>query len=86
MGNQLLFDVSVALYAYSPVEPVAEDLACKAVAWGSNAQGCSVPVGVTPWYVSYSRCTALPTKQVDQLTGLTHYRAVVSWRIAGQAL
>jgi hypothetical protein len=85
-GEMLLWDMSIILHGYSPIEPQAEDIIGRAVAWGSNATGITVPVNNLDWYVTFSRASGLPTKQQDPMVNLTRYRAMVSWRIPGNPL
>lgn len=86
VSENLMWDSSVILHAYSPIEPQAEDIINKAVAWGSNAQGITVTINNLDWYVTFSRASGLPTKQQDPMVNLTRYRAMVSWRIPGNPL
>lgn len=86
VGDALMWDMSVILHSYSPVEPQAESIITKALAWGNNAQGVTVSVESVDWYVTYSRATGLATKQQDPMVNLTRYRAMVSWRIPGVSL
>lgn len=86
VNENFMWDMAIILHSYSPVEPQAEDIIGKAVAWGSNSQGTTTTVINLDWYVTYSRATGLPTKQQDPMVNLTRYRAMVSWMIPGQPL
>jgi hypothetical protein len=86
VNENLMWDSSVILHAYSPIEPQAESIIGRAVAWGSNAQGITVTIDNFDWYVTFSRASGLPTKQQDPMVNLTRYRAMVSWRIPGNPL
>jgi hypothetical protein len=86
VDQMLMWDMSIILHAYSPLEPQAEDIIGTALAWGANSQGLTVPINGRDWFVTYSRATALATKQQDSLVPLTRYRAMVTWRIPGIAL
>jgi hypothetical protein len=86
VGEELLWDMSVILHAYSPVEPQAEAIIGRALAWGSNATGTTTTLDGVDWYVTFSRPTSLATKQQDPLVNLPRYRAMCTWRIPGQPL
>lgn len=85
-GEEMLWDVRVLIHAYSPDAPTAEDIAIKAVAWGANAQGVTTRINNRDWYVTYSHAPALPVAQEDPRVLLPRYRAMVNWRINGNAL
>jgi len=80
-----LFDASAIIHAYVDYEhePQGEDLCSTALAWGGNAQGLTIPLEGTDWYVTYSRITALATEIVDPMVMLTRYRGMVTWRVPG---
>jgi len=84
--DSLLWDMSVVLHGYSRNEVEAEDIITKAVAWAGNIQGTMTTVLDRDWYVTFSRVASLPIKQQDPRINLTRYRAMVTWRIPGQAL
>jgi hypothetical protein len=86
VNENLMWDCAVILHGYSPMEPQAEDIIGKAVAWGANATGTTTRIGNLDWYVTFSRASGLPTKQQDPMVNLTRYRAMVSWRIPGNPL
>lgn len=84
--EQLLWDVSVILHAYSPntQEALAEEIIGRAIAWGSNAQGTTTTLlNGDKWYCTYSNCTGFATRKADPLVPMTRYRAMVTWRIPG---
>lgn len=86
VGDALMWDMSIIVHAYSPIEPQAESIIGKAIAWGNNAQGLTVTIDGTDWYITFSRATGLPVRQQDPIVALTRYRAMLSWRIPGQPL
>lgn len=86
LPDSFLWDMSIVLHAYSPIEPQAESIIGKALAWGSNATGTTTTFSGLDWYVTFARATSLATKQADPLVDLPRYRAMVTWRIPGQAL
>jgi hypothetical protein len=86
VNENLMWDSAIILHSYSPIEPQAEAIIGRAVAWGSNAQGITVTIDNFDWYVTFSRASGLPTKQQDPMVNLTRYRAMVSWRIPGNPL
>jgi hypothetical protein len=79
------FDASAIIHGYADYENEwkAEDLCGTALAWGGNAQGLTLPLEGTDWYVTYSRITALATELVDPLVRLTRFRGMVTWRVPG---
>ena len=86
-GNDLVFDAGIILHSYAPnnQESQAEINMMRAVAHMGNAQGRYIvhPSLQRPWFVQYSRITALATKRADPLVNLTRFRAMVSWRVKG---
>lgn len=86
VGEQLLWDMNLILHGYHPDEVQAEKITQRAVAWGANAAGITTDVDGEEWYVTFSRASALATKVQDPLVNLTRYRAMVMWRIPGNAL
>ena len=87
LKDELFFDCSVILHSYANnnQESMAEINAMRAVAHGGNAQGRAIvhPSLGKPWFVSWSRVTALAVKQADPLVNMVRFRAMVTWRIQG---
>jgi hypothetical protein len=79
------FDASAIIHGYGDYENEwrAEDLCGTALAWGGNAQGLTLDLEGTGWYVTYSRITALAVELVDPQVRLTRYRGMITWRIPG---
>lgn len=86
MGELFFWDMAIILHSYSPIEPQAETIIGKALAWGSNGTGITMTVDSTDWYITYAHATGLPARQADPRVNLTRYRAMVNWRIPGQPL
>jgi hypothetical protein len=92
--SEIFFDASAIIHSYVDYghEPQGEDLCNRALAWGGNSQGLTLPLtdtfdGITyDWYVTYSRITALCTEHSDPLVRLTRYRGMVTWRCAAIGL
>jgi hypothetical protein len=87
MGNQVLFNASIILHSYASnnQESLAEQLMVQAIAYGSNAQGCTIvhPSSAIPYFICFSTATALAMKQEDPLVNLVRFRAMVTWRLQG---
>jgi len=83
--ENVFFDASAIIHGYADYENEwkAEDLCGTALAWGGNAQGLTIPLEGTDWYVTYSRITALATELVDPLVRLTRFRGMFTWRVPG---
>jgi hypothetical protein len=84
----VFFDASAIIHGYGDYENEwkAEDLCGTALAWGGNAQGLTLNLEGTDWYVTYSRITALATELADPLVRLTRFRGMITWRIPGVAI
>jgi hypothetical protein len=87
--DELLFNCGIIIHSYAPnnQESFAEILAMHALAHGGNAQGQLIthPTLQRPWYVTYSRITALAVRQADPLVNMTRFRGMVLWRCQGMA-
>lgn len=83
--DDLMWDISVILHAYSPDEVEAESICGRATSYGAAAQGEHVVVGSDQWYVTSARAALLPTREEDpELPMLSRYRAMVTWRVPGK--
>lgn len=87
MVDELMFNCGIIVHAYAPNnrESFAEILCMHALAHGGNAQGQLIthPSLQRPWYITYSRITALGVRQADPLVNLTRFRGMVMWRCQG---
>jgi hypothetical protein len=87
--DTILWDMKLILHSYAPndQETAAEDNLAKAVAWGSNAQGCTITLlNGDAYYVTYSHAVALSHRQGDPYVDLIRYRSMVNWRVQGKAI
>jgi hypothetical protein len=86
--DDCLFNVGIIVHSYSvnDQESQAEINMMHALAHMGNAQGRFIvhPSLQRPWYVTYSRITALGVKQADPLVNMVRFRGMVTWRIKGQ--
>ena len=78
--NQFQYDVQCILHGYSPDEIQASLIASRAVALMSAARGKSV----NGWYVVGVPNVVAPMRLSDPDVILPRYRAMVTWRVAGQ--
>jgi hypothetical protein len=78
--NQFHYDAQCILHGYNPNEVQAKLLACQAVALMSAARGRMV----NGWFVVGVTNVVVPMRLSDPDVILPRYRAMVTWRVAGQ--
>lgn len=78
--NQFQYDVQCIIHGYSPDEIQAVQIANQAVALMSAARGRTVD----GWYVVGVPNVVTPMRLSDPDVILPRYRAMVTWRVAGQ--
>jgi hypothetical protein len=87
MTDQVFFTCGLIIHSYAPnnQESMAEINMMHAMAHAGNAQGRLLvhPSLQRPWYVTYSRITALGVRQADPLVNMTRFRGMVTWQIQG---
>lgn len=85
--DEIMWDVSVILHAYSEDEETAESIIQTAVAYGGAAEGVPITAGGRDWYVSWAQPRALPSRADDpDIPNYPRYRAMVSWRVRPNVL
>jgi len=78
--NRFQYDVQCILHGYSPNETQASLIANQAVALMAAARGQTI----TGWYVVGVMNVVVPMRLTDPDVILPRYRAMVTWRVAGQ--
>lgn len=87
--DELLFDISIILHSYAPEnqEIAAEQNLTVALGYGARGiKAFPITVGTIDWYVIHSWVTASVLRQNDPLVNMARYRAMLTWRIPGQAI
>jgi hypothetical protein len=86
--DEFLYDISIILHSYAPQndEATAETNMMTALGWGAEAYGTTLTVAGLEWFIAHSWITAAALKQSDPLVNMPRYRAMVTWRIPGNAI
>jgi hypothetical protein len=87
-ADEFLYDISIILHSYAPQsdEVDAEINLGTALGWGAQAYGTTITVGGVDWYITHSWVTGASVQQNDPLVNMPRYRAMVTWRIPGNAI
>lgn len=78
--NQFQYDVQCIIHGYSPNEIQASQIASQAVSLMGAARGKTID----GWYIVGVPNVVLPMRLSDPDVILPRYRAMVTWRVAGQ--
>jgi hypothetical protein len=88
--DEIMFDLSLILHSYAPQneEPAAAKNLRTALGYGARGIytfTVTDPDGVD-WWVAHSKVQGNLFKQNDPLVNMPRYKAMLMWRIPGQAL
>jgi hypothetical protein len=88
--DEVLYDISIILHSYAPENQEATAEQNLSTALGYGARGIKAFPITTPdsyqWWVNHSWVTAAILRQNDPLVNMVRYRAMLTWRIQGQAI
>lgn len=83
-SNRFQYDMQCLLHGYSSDEDTANYIANQAIALMSAGRGQTVSDTISNWYVVGVMNTVVAHRLTDPDVILPRYRAMVTWRVAGQ--
>ena len=83
-ANRFQYDMQCLLHGYSSDEDTANYIADQAIALMAAARGQTVSDTVSNWYVVGVMNVVVAHRLTDPDVILPRYRAMVTWRVAGQ--